>query len=333
MNIPKIRWLVFAALLLPGLPLVAQNPARIPVVLSTDVGNEIDDQWAIVYLLTNPAFDVKGIMSAHAPSIRPPAGHTAWLLLRDIVERRLNMSLHPPLIEGASEPLVDVHTAKTNAAAKFLITISRNFNAGRRLNVLTIGAVTDLASAILLDPDITNRIQVVDMGFADWPDGANEFNIANDVHAMQVVLDSDVPLVVGCGAVCKRGLALSYENARQMVGTRGPLGQWLWHDYQAWYYRFVKPLRKEDFSKPWIIWDTITLAYLLNLTKQEIYPRPVLQDDLKFSHPATDRHLTWITEIDTKRFWTDFLEKLDAYQATHALPPADSAGLPSFLGP
>ena len=28
-------------------------PPRIPVVLSTDVGNEIDDQWTIVYLLTS----------------------------------------------------------------------------------------------------------------------------------------------------------------------------------------------------------------------------------------------------------------------------------------
>ena len=34
--------------------------ARIPVVLSTDVGNEIDDQWAIVYLLLQPRFDVLG---------------------------------------------------------------------------------------------------------------------------------------------------------------------------------------------------------------------------------------------------------------------------------
>jgi hypothetical protein len=39
--------------------------ARIPVVLSTDVGNEIDDQWAITYLLLQPRFDVLGVMSAH----------------------------------------------------------------------------------------------------------------------------------------------------------------------------------------------------------------------------------------------------------------------------
>ncbi|MCX7011583.1 MAG: nucleoside hydrolase [Candidatus Sumerlaeota bacterium] len=305
--------------------------ARIPVVLSTDVGNEIDDQWAIVWLLTHPAFDVKGILSAHAPTIRPPAGRTALLILRHIVERRLNMAAHPSLVEGASEPLVDAHTPRSSAAAKFLIASSKDFNARRRLNVLTIGPATDLASAILEDPGIVDRIQVVDMGFLDWPDNGLDFNVANDVSAMQATLVSGVPLVVGSTEVCKRGLAVGYEQVREMVGARGPIGQWLWHEYQAWYYRRVKPLRKEDFSKPWVIWDIVVLAHLLGMTKQETYPRPVLRDDLKFSHPATDRTIDWITEINTKRVWADFLEKLDAYEATHALPPEDDTGRADFL--
>ena len=45
--------------------------AKIPVILSTDVGNEIDDQWAIVYLLTSPEFEVLGIVSAHSPTVSP----------------------------------------------------------------------------------------------------------------------------------------------------------------------------------------------------------------------------------------------------------------------
>src|SRR6202171_3413546 len=84
----------------------AQNAdARIPVVLSTDVGNEIDDQWAITYLLLQPRFEVLGVMSAHAPTISAPAGQTSYRILVDVVENRLGMSKHPPLIEGGSLPL------------------------------------------------------------------------------------------------------------------------------------------------------------------------------------------------------------------------------------
>src|SRR5260370_38750360 len=71
---------------------------RIPVVLSTDVGNEIDDQWAITYLLLQPRFDVLVVMSAHAPTITAPAGYTSYRILVDVVENRLGMSMHPPLM-------------------------------------------------------------------------------------------------------------------------------------------------------------------------------------------------------------------------------------------
>ena len=111
--------------------LFAQPSAPIPVVLSTDVGNEIDDQWAIVYLLSNQAFDVKGILSAHAPSIRPPAARTSYLVLRDIVERRLNMSTHPPLLEGANEPLMNARMPAKSAAFPPLIKSGPRFHRAR----------------------------------------------------------------------------------------------------------------------------------------------------------------------------------------------------------
>jgi purine nucleosidase len=307
-------WLVFACL-----PLMAAE--RIPVVLSTDVGNEVDDQWAIVYLLTQPRFDVKGLMSAHAPSLSPPAGRTAYRILRNVVEERLNMREHPPLFEGASVPLEDIRTPVASPAVEFLLRFSKDYTADRRLNVLAIGAITDVASAILRDPSITSRIRVIDMGFQGWPAGGAEFNIENDVKAMQVVLRSGVPMVVGPGDVCRRDLSLSLDQARSMVGGRGPVGEWLWEEFEAWYYRHVKPIRKNDFSKPWVIWDTITLAYLLDMTKSEEYARPVLRDDMNFEHPETSGKIVWITSVDSGRMWKDFLERLDAYQATHAILP------------
>ncbi|PYT17169.1 MAG: hypothetical protein DMG59_08220 [Acidobacteria bacterium] len=165
---------------LPGAVAEAQNK-RIPLILSTDVGNEIDDQWTIVYTLLNPLFDVRGIVSAHAPVLNPPAAHTSYRILVDIVENRLRMLQHPPLFEGASLPLEGA-TPRRNAGVDFIIEQSKSFSRSNRLNVLAIGAVTDVASAILIDPSIAERIKVVDMGFQDWPDGVGLFNIDNDVR-------------------------------------------------------------------------------------------------------------------------------------------------------
>lgn len=301
---------------------------RIPVVLSTDVGNEVDDQWAIVYLLLHPRFDVRGVMSAHAPSLAPPAGQTSLKILRAVVEQRMGMRAHPPLIEGGSVPLADTKTPRPSPAVDFLIKTSRGFSETNRLQVLNIGAITDVASAILQDPTIVRRIRVLNMGFHDWQKGGNEFNIANDPRAMQVVLDAGVPLVTGAGDVCRRDLALSLDQARAMVAGRGPIGEWLWTEFEAWYYRHVKPLRKDDFSKPWMIWDNIVLAHLLGFTESVEHSRPKLGDDMIFQHADSPRKITWITRVDSQRLWADFLALLDQYQATHAVA---SAGFPGRL--
>ena len=292
--------------------------ARIPVVLSTDVGNEIDDQWAITYLLLQPRFEVLGVMSVHAPSISAPAGQTSYRILVDVVENRLAMSTHPPLVEGGSLPMQDAKTPRTSPAVRFLIETSRRFTRDNRLTVLMIGAATDVASAILTDPTIVDRVRVVQMGFPDEK-GGEEFNIANDVHAVQAILDSKVPLVIGPGNVCRASLSLTLDQARAMLTTRGAIGAWLWEEYQAWYYRAVKPLRVDDFSKPWVIWDDIALAYVLGMTRQHTLPRPSMRDDMTFAPVNTDQTITWITDVDEERMWADFLSFVDAYQRTHAV--------------
>jgi inosine-uridine nucleoside N-ribohydrolase len=306
--------------------------AKVPVVLSTDVGNEIDDQWAITYLLLQPRFDVLGVMSAQAPTISAPAGYTSYRILVDVVENRLAMSAHPPLVEGGSVPLEDVKTPRLSPAVNFLIETSRRFSRDKRLTVLMIGAGTDVASAILTDPTIVERVRVVQMGFID-EQGGNEFNIANDVYAAQVILDANVPLVVGPGKVCRASLSVTFDQARQMLATRGAIGAWLWEEYQAWYFRFIKPLRVDDFSKPWVIWDDITLAYALGMTTQHTLPRPRLRDDMTFEQVKTDRTVTWITDVDEQRLWPDFLSLVDEYQRTHALRSRASSRRLTFMLP
>src|SRR3982750_4789238 len=143
MNIKRLLISFALGLAFLSAGLMQGAPNRIPVILSTDVGNEIDDQWAIVYLLSNPRFDVRGIISAHAPSLVPPAAHTSYLILRDVVEKRMGLTNHPPLLEGASLPLVSQTEPQPNASVDFLIETSREFNTQNRLTVLTIGAVTD----------------------------------------------------------------------------------------------------------------------------------------------------------------------------------------------
>ena len=293
--------------------------AKTPVILSTDVGNEIDDQWAITYMLLSSSFDVRGIVSAHGPTLPAPSAHATYKVLLDVVEHRLGMLSHPPLFEGSSLPLANNASPRANAGVDFIVETSKEFSSENRLVVLTIGAATDVASALLQDRSVANRISVVAMGFKSLAEGGNEFNIQNDPRAWQVILDSNVPVTIGAADVCYRDLAMSFDHARELVSRRGAIGAWLWDDYQNWYYRNVKPIRKDDFSKPWVIWDTVVLAYEQGLTTQKQIPRPKLLDSLAFDSGTSGTRITWITGVNGTRMWEDFAAKVDDYQRKHAV--------------
>jgi hypothetical protein len=126
-------------------------------------------------------------------------------------------------------------------------------------------------------------------------------------------------VTIGSGDVCQRDLALSFDQATKLISAHGPVGAWLWQEYQDWYFRNVKPLRQNDFSKPWVIWDIVTLAYEQGMTTQKTIPRPRLADDLSFQQTTVQKTITWITSVDSARLWHDFIEKLDTYQQSHAV--------------
>lgn len=297
--------------------------ARVPVVLSTDVGNEIDDQWAVAYLLSEPAFEVRGILSAYAPSLPDPSAHSSLLILRDVVERRVGLREHPPLVEGASAPLESAQRPQLSSAAQFLVTESRGFSAANRLTVLTIGAATDVASALLIDPAMADRVRVVAMAFRDLrKGGAHEFNEMNDPRAWQVLLRSRVPVVVGTAEVCRAAFSLNYSEAEHLLQGHGPLAAWLWEDYRGWYFRNVKPLRVADYSKPWVIWDLITLAYVRGLAIAQETARPDLDDVSEFQPGQNAAPFATVTKVDSAGVWREFLADLDRFQQAHAVAPA-----------
>ena len=64
--------------------------AMTPVILSSGAGNGIDDQWVVVYALTNPQVGVLGVVSARS----------TCRFLVGVVENRLHMQSHPLVVRG-----------------------------------------------------------------------------------------------------------------------------------------------------------------------------------------------------------------------------------------
>jgi len=82
-----------------------------------------------------------------------------------------------------------------------------------------------------------------------------------------------------------------------------------------------------------VIWDDIALAYVLGMTTQHTLPRPGLRDDMTFEQVKGDQTVTWITDVDEKRMWADFLSLVDEYQRTHAVGSRATAYRLTFMLP
>ncbi|MBM3500162.1 MAG: hypothetical protein FJX74_16015 [Armatimonadetes bacterium] len=292
--------LTFAGAALAASPVAGQP---LPVVLSSDCGTEIDDQWQVIYLAISPELEPLGFIGNHARN--GLTGAMARDTMLDVLASRLGLASHPPVLAGSDAPLAAPDRPNDNEAVRFLLEASQRFSPAQRLNVLIIGSHTDVASAILTDPTIVQRIRVIMMGMVGWPGGSDEWNVKNDPDAARVVFDSGVPLVVGCSEVCIRDLSFTTEECQALVGDLGPCGAWLAKSFAEFGGRL-----DHEGRKVWPIWDVITGAYLLGFATVTEYHRPRIGTDLLFDHTNPRGQLTWVTRVDTQRFWADFAAKL-----------------------
>jgi inosine-uridine nucleoside N-ribohydrolase len=281
-----------------------------PVIVSTDVGCEMDDQWAITHMMLSPAFDVRAIVTSHTPYFEKPAAESSAKVARTLIDQ-IKPPKRPVVVPGASEPLVDRMTPRKNAGVETILKESSNFHRDKRLTIVHIGPATDIASALLIDPTIADRITVVAMAFEGWPAGGDPFNVKNDDAAWQILLDSKVPLTVVDCAVSLKHLLMSLAQAKQRFAELGPRAEALLGYQTAWLDGNPSLVKlKTGDPNAWPLWDCGTVAVLLGLAKTETHPRPTLRDDRSFDHTNSVGTIEWVKSIDGDSLWADLVNRI-----------------------
>ena len=195
--------------------------ARMRIIIDTDAACERDDQHAISYALLSPEFfDIEGFTAVHNG---PETLEKNFLEIHHILG--LAGASGIPVYRGADGPLPGMEKPVDSPAARFIIQQSKVKGKGE-LVVLGIGAATNLASAILLDPTITQRVTFAWLGGADWPGGnGGEHNVLEDIAAVRVLFTSEARLkYIPCGNNVM--FQTKYHSAKALRGM-SPLGDYL----------------------------------------------------------------------------------------------------------
>lgn len=286
------------------------DPPRGPVraVLDTDAFNEIDDGFALVQMLLSPErIATEAIYAAPfaneraaTPGEGMEASHAEVLRLLD----RLG-GPRPPVLRGVTAWVGPDKVARRAEAVDDLIRRARAGGGDDPLYVVAIGAISNVASALLAAPDIAARIVVVWLGgnALHWPH-TKEFNLVGDLGAAQVLFDSGVPLVMcPCMNVVSH-LHTTLPEIERHVAPHGAIGRFLAERFAAY---AADPL---GWSK--VLWDMAPVAFLIepDWLPSVLVPTPVLTDEPAYAQ-APGRHLMrMVIDIDRDAIFRDFFAKL-----------------------
>ncbi|MCA9916587.1 MAG: nucleoside hydrolase [Anaerolineales bacterium] len=229
------------------------------MVIDTDTYNEIDDQFAIVYALLSPEqMAVEALYAAPFFNRRASSPGDGMEKSYDEILRlleRLNLSAENLAYRGSNGFLADYDHPYDSEAVRDLI--DRAMNATEPLYVVAIGALTNIASAILIEPKIIEKIIVVWLGgnALHWPNTI-EFNLSGDVLAARLVLDCGVPLVlIPCQGVTTH-LISTVSEIELYVQGKGAIGDYLAETFKGY--------SDDHFAWSKEIWDVVAIAYLIN---------------------------------------------------------------------
>lgn len=208
------------------MPVSILEEKKIRVILNTDARNEVDDQFAIVHALLSPSFRMAGIIPAHFGEDKSPHSMEDSREKVDLLLDMLGMSSSIHVENGAPRALRDEVTPVDSPGARLIIEEALREDPAP-LYIAFLGPLTDMASALLLCPEIARRnLRIIWIGGRDWPSGGWEYNLKNDVHAANVVFRSNLELWQVPRNVY-RMMPVSLTELLVRVAPCGPLGDYL----------------------------------------------------------------------------------------------------------
>ena len=278
-----------------------------PMILDTDVYNEIDDFYALAYAMLSPD-KVKLLAITAAPFFNSRSTSAADGMEKSYQEalrvRGLaDASSAIPVYRGATRFMTSKTDVVESEAVDTIIKLVRESE--ETVYIVAIGAITNVSSALVKAPDIADKAVLIWLGghAQHWKDN-KEFNLYQDVPGAQVVFDSKIPLVqIPCNGVCSFFHTTLPELNYYLKG-KNALCDYLLEvttDYVG-----TKPARSK------VIWDVTAVAALVypeTLDMVQI-PRPIITNNSNYAYDMGRPHFLYVRHINRDKLYADLFEKL-----------------------
>jgi inosine-uridine nucleoside N-ribohydrolase len=238
---------VLVCVLLAGAAAASATPpssAPIPVILDTDIGNDIDDTWALVMLLKSPNLDVRLITTDYGDTVYRAKIVARFLELASRTDIPIGIGVQENEEEGGQAEWVrDYDLARYPGVVHrdgVRALIDTVMASEETITLIAIGPPPSLAAALEREPRLASRLRLVGMygslrrGYGGAPEPSAEWNVCANVPAARSLLAApwaeaiSTPLDT-CGVV-----QLTGEHYARVRRSEDPLLKALIENYRIW---------------------------------------------------------------------------------------------------
>ncbi|AFV00470.1 nucleoside hydrolase [Simiduia agarivorans] len=275
--------------------------AKPVVIVDADTANEVDDLFAVARAAVASEWNLASVTAAQWQ-----ASH--WSVPKSMEEsHRLNQMIlahlgqSTPTYRGGPDRLYDWgDQAQHSAAAYEIIRQAKAMPSGQKLKVLALGALTNVASALLIEPAIGDKVAVYWLGsqydFSSGTHAIDDFNCMMDMQALFKIFNSTVELHVLPLNVAS-ALVMDFNTVRQKLAGKHPLADFLLQRWQ----QHIDPLKRER-----VVWDLALVSAVM---------RPDWAEETVITTPALlgGRQIKMYQSINARAIEADFYSALSAY--------------------
>ena len=257
---------------------------KIPVILDTDIGDDIDDTWALAMMLRSPELDVRLVVGDQGKSLYRAKLIAKLLETAKRTDVPVGVGLGPATGVGQQAAWVKDYdlkkypgTVHEDGVQAIIDTIMKS---PRKITLVAIGPLPNIRAALEREPKIAQRARFVGMhgsvrrGYGGGKTVSAEYNVKADVKAARAVFtaawDITITPLDTCGIVHLRGK--KYAAVRD---CKDPLAAAVIENYRMW---CKNPKQADSGSST--LFDTVAvyLAFTEKLLKMETLGIAVTDD-------------------------------------------------------
>jgi inosine-uridine nucleoside N-ribohydrolase len=210
---------------------------RIPVILDTDIGSDIDDTWALAMMLKSPELDVKLILTETGNTTYRAKIAARMLEIGGRTDVPIGVGIHLEDEAGPQADWVEGYELSSYPGSVFEdgvgALIDTIMGSPEPITLICIGPVPNVSAALQREPRIAERARFVGMHGSIRRGYGGEYNVARHPEACQEVFaapwDMAITPLDTCGLVQLEGR--KYQAVRD---CEDPLVQALIENYRIW---------------------------------------------------------------------------------------------------